>query len=505
MRVPCSADALRLGTLLEDVTAGGAASTLDDTASCDLQAEVRGIATDSRSIEAGDVFFALVGERVDGHAFVGRALGEGAHAAVVSEERLASLPAELHARCIAVDDPLAALERLAVGTRERLGFSVTAITGSVGKTTTKEFLATILSQRFRVEKAPRSFNNRLGVALTLLHADSETEHMVLEMGTSAAGEISWLSRLARPERIAITAVAPAHLSGLRDMDGVVAAKAEILDGLAIGGRVFLNRGLYAYGRFAQRAREVGGEVCAWGFGAGAEYPLERVRLQSDGWSFEVSGEAYEIRVPGRHNVENACAAIALALDSGLTPEEIRCGLSQCRLPPGRLEVREKNGFVLLDDSYNANPRSMCAAFDELGSGLGASFGDCGTGRRIAVLGDMLELGSSSEPLHREVGRTLAAQPIDLLVTVGEQSRHIGEAYREALERSGEQAPVGGRHFGDASSAYEFLTGELVRGDRILFKGSNRVGVGQLARRVEEWTELAHRVATDTRCAATDAG
>ena len=437
------------------------------------------VSTDTREIAKGDIFFALAGERFDGHDFVECALASGASACVVSRRhaaRLAALAAvEGGRRLVAVEDPLAALERLAHRNRRESKVEVTAITGSVGKTTTKEFLRVVLSRRFATRAAPKSFNNRIGVARTLLSADRSTEHLVVEMGTSGPGELAHLSRSVRPERVIITTVAPAHLSGLRDIDGVIAAKAEILEGLSPLGVAYVGAGVPGYEHFVERAP---GGVRSFGLERGdvAAHGIRPTAVADVGWDFEVGSESYTVLVPGRHNVVNALAAVAVALDLGLDPHEIRAGLAECRLPPRRLDVRVEGDVLFVDDSYNANPRSMESALDAFDE-LAARRPD---GRRIAVLGDMLELGDESRGFHERIGQRLAARPVDCLVTVGGDSRYLSASFVSDLASRGLGDTARVAHFESALQAEAHLASELRGGDTILFKASNLLGMGRLA-------------------------
>jgi UDP-N-acetylmuramoyl-tripeptide--D-alanyl-D-alanine ligase len=455
---------------------------------------VSGFSTDSRTIAPGQVFVALAGERFDGHDFLGEAAQRGATGFLVSEGKLTAGMRSRPEPVIAVGDTLDALEKVALWQRSRLRFRVTAVTGSVGKTTTKEFLRTLLSRRWRVAAAPKSFNNRLGVALTLLSADRDTDEMVLEMGTSALGEISLLSRAVRPERVVVTKVALAHLSGLGDLEGVAAAKREILDGLRPDGTAYLCADLEGFTRFAERAP---GRVRTFGWkdgdfavrsceslgGGPREPPGFRFRLEHAGREEELL-----LRVPGRHNVVNAAAAAAVARDLGLSWEDVREGLLECRLPPGRLQVETIAGVTMVDDAYNANPASMAASIEAWES-LDAS--SCR--RRIAVLGDMLELGERSTALHEDLGRRLAQADVDLVVGVGPQSSHLLRSFRDERARSGSGAGPS-EHFLEAVPALPFLQRHVLPGDSVLFKASHRIGLGELVVGLRRW--LQEREAQD---------
>ena len=460
---------MRLSEIIAAVDGSPAAASTDDPA-------ITGVCTDSRKVDPGELFVPLCGEHHDGHDFIAGAFERGAAASLSSRDASAGSGR----RIVKVSDTLTALEDLALYNRGELSFEVTAITGSVGKTTTKEFLKHILGTDFTVAAAPKSFNNRLGVALTLLETDEDTEHLVVEMGTSGKGELSYLSKRVRPERIIITTVAPAHLEGLEDLPGIIAAKAEIFEGLDPAGRAYLNPAAPGYEEF--RAC-LDGEPRTYGT-VGADFPLELSPAAGGaqvGYRFRDGAEEYTLELPGEHNVTNAGGAIAVALDLGVSPASIREGLARCRLPPGRLNVWTEAGVHFVDDSYNANPCSMKAAldtFEEYCAGITE-------GRNIAVLGEMLELGPRSRHYHAEIGSLLAGKPVDLLVTIRGSSRYLGEAFTRERESRGRRGDAKTMHFEELSPAREYLSEEIRSGDKLLFKASNAVGLSGLAEELRE--------------------
>lgn len=453
---------------------------------------VADVVTDSRTLSDSSLFVALEGENGDGHAFVGEARRRGAVASVVRHTQLSRLPPS-EGPYIAVDEPLAALERMGVCNRRLANLSIVGVTGSVGKTSTKEFLATILAADFRVQAAPKSFNNRLGVALTLISAKRATEVLVVELATSGPGELAHLSRLVQPERVVVTEIGASHLAGLGDIDGVAEAKAEVLEGLASDGGAFINRGIYGFERF--RERLAGRRLVSYGW---AEAPADGldfsasccrpVALRPDngsdaaespyGYEFAVNEtETFVLPLPGRHNVLNALGAVAVARDFGMSWESIRGGLTQCRLPPWRGQIVSAGEVFLFDDSYNANPASMTAAIREwqaFGETVSPTGRQASAGGAVAVLGDMLELGSGAQTLHEEVGRQLAAGSVRLLVTVGNESEWIRSAYRQ------KGGPALTAHFSTGDDATEFLRDALLPGDWVLFKGSRRIGLDRVS-------------------------
>ena len=489
-----------LGTIVDCIGAEWVGQKIPDRT---LVAEV---STDTRHLSGRPLFVALTGDNFDGHKFVGQAAQRGAVASVVARSAVANLP-EDSGPLLVVDDPLVSMERLARWNRDRLDVRVVSVTGSVGKTSTKEFLGTILSERYRVTTAPKSFNNRIGVATTLLSAGPSTEVLVTELGTSGPGEISHLSKLVRPERVILTEIAPSHLAGLGDLAGVLAAKSEIFDGLSAGGNAYLRKRMFGFDSLKERAP---GPVKTFGWSSDADYCVtdcERVWLgdprsvsgsKAYGYHFTVNGcENFLLPVPGRHNVLNAAAAIGVARDLGLSWQDIRSALAICRLPPLRLQVVEVKGVLFMNDCYNASPRSMEVAIDEwaaIGQEVAAKASKRAVtaspsdetsprGGLVAVLGDMLELGDHSQRLHEQLGRRLAKCPLRLLVTVGRDSSWVQDAYR-SLGGEGES-----EHFTTVEDAIPFLRANVRSGDQMLVKGSRQTGLERVFNDLHRWVKL----------------
>ena len=419
---------------------------------------------DSREAGPGDLFVALSGERSDGHDFAAEAVGAGAAGALLSR------PVEGlgEAACFFVADPLAALQRLAAAWRSALADTVVVgITGNVGKTTTKLMAASVLRARYRVHAAESNYNNEIGVPLCLLSLGPEVERAVIEMGMYTTGEIADLARWARPRTGVVLNVGPVHLESAGSLERIARAKRELVEALPAGGHAILN---VDDPRVEQMAAHTAARV--WRLGLGEDADVRAVDVESrgrDGFAFTLvtSGAAGEasrrVRVPtpGVHLVPNVLAAAAVGLADGLTLDEVACALAG--LAPGpRLLMRElPGGVTLLDDSYSAGPAATLAALDLL-SEL--------PGRRIALLGDMRELGELSPSLHRDVGRRAGAV-VDVLYTVGELGRAIGEA---ALEGGAPKGAV--RHQRSAPEAAEALAGELRPGDVLLIKGSRALAL-----------------------------
>lgn len=385
-------------------------------------APVRRVVIDSREIEPGDLFVALPGTRVHGHAYVADALRRGAVSALVGPDA-APLPEDLADRSqVRVPDPRRALADLASAHRRALRCRVVGITGSNGKSSTREMIARVLEPLGPVVQSIRSYNNDLGVPLTILRADAATSSLVVEMGTSGPGEIARLAEIARPDVGVVTNVCAAHLEGLGSEDGVAREKSDLVRALRPDGFAVLNGDDARVAAMAavSPAHVVRTSVGDWSADVWGCEPKRTPR----GVEFWLFGKMRMfLPVPGLHNVQNALAAVAVGLVAGATPAQIREALRDVRLPSMRMQRLTFGRRTLFLDCYNANPASMRAAVEELAAR------PC-SGRRVLVLGDMLELGRASEELHEAAGRH-AASRVDVLWCVGAASRAAREAAVEA--------------------------------------------------------------------------
>jgi len=423
-----------------------------------------GVAVDSRNVREGNLFVAIRGARVDGHEFAVQAAGRGARA-LLAERVPDGLPAGFP---VAVaPKPIEALQRLASAERKRMGFRLAAITGSAGKTTTKDFTAAILGRQFAVEKTPGSQNSQIGFSMSVLNLPREPEWMVGEMGLSEPGELSRLSRAFEPDVAALLLVAPAHLEFFPSVDAIAEAKAEILEGLRPGGAFVANADDFRVERIAAR-QTAAGPVIRFGVSPKADVRASGVAREPGGgtrFQLETPAGAAAVRLPlpGAHQVANFLAAAAIAFAVGLSAEDSAAAAADLRPAAHRGEWRRHaSGARLYDDAYNANPSSMRAALETLGAQDAK--------RRIAVLGDMLQLGADEAEWHRDVGRLVPGRA-DRLICVGERARWIGEGAVEAG-----LAPAFVERAGDAVEAAELLAGSLEAGDVVLFKASRGVGL-----------------------------
>lgn len=433
------------------------------------EAMIEGAAIDSRAVRGGEVFFAFSGARVDGHRFVPDALERGAAAAMVQEDLVAPPSGAL----IRVEDTFKALHDLARHVRTRVPEKLVGLTGSAGKTTTKELLAAMLAARFRVHKTPGNLNNLYGFPLSLLNAPDGTQWMVAEMGMSTPGELRQLSLLGRPDAVLFTVVRPVHLEFFESVQAIAEAKAEILAGLAPDGFIVANADDPEVSRIARRH---GARVVWYGIhAAGADVRARDLSPEPGGavgsrFTLEAGGRSQEVRLPlhGLYNVENCLASAACAYALGVSLEEIAAAVRAVKPASMRGVVhRAEAGFTLVDDSYNSNP-------DALGKALeGAAL--LPGGRRVAVLGDMRELGPEGSRFHREAGERAARLGFSPVAGVGELSRELAAGARAAGAES--------LWLPDAAAAAEWAAGEVRPGDLVLVKASRGVGLDAVVRRL----------------------
>ncbi|RJQ54110.1 MAG: UDP-N-acetylmuramoyl-tripeptide--D-alanyl-D-alanine ligase [Actinobacteria bacterium] len=388
---------------------------------------VEGFSTDSRSISAGEMFVPLKGENFDGMFFVASALDAGAAGALVTrwnEKLRKSLrPAiEAGAAMVKVDDGLRAFQRLAAHARSGLKAEVIGITGSTGKTTTKDFLSAMLRPSMNVVASQRSFNNEIGVPATILSADSDTDVLVLEMAMRGEGQIRQLCEIARPQAGLVTNVGKTHYEFLGSEARIAEAKGELVEAIGPGGFVVLNADDYWTHKLRAMAKA---EVITYGTKSAADVQADEIEIGSDGCAsfvLRTGGRRKKIRLraPGRHNVYNAAAAAAVALNLGASLKDVAAGARTVALSGMRMELfTTADDVVVLNDAYNANPASVQAALETLHSIQSP-------GKKIAVLGDMMELGTMSDVAHFQVGEIAARLGLDALVTVGALSRRIAE-------------------------------------------------------------------------------
>jgi UDP-N-acetylmuramoyl-tripeptide--D-alanyl-D-alanine ligase len=422
----------------------------------DLGVPVQGVSIDSRTLAVGEAFFAICGHRLDGHAFAREAIGRGA-ACLVVHALSDDLPG--HVPVVLVDDTTTALGRLAAAYRRRFDVPVVGVTGSNGKTTTKELIAGVLGTRLRVLRSAGSLNNQWGLPLTLLQLGPAHQAVVLEMGTNRPGDIAYLAAIAAPTLAVVTTVSPAHLEELGSIEGVVAEKSALVRAVPASGRVVLNAD---DARVMGMAEAAAAPVLAYGRRPSAEVRAVGPVSESTGgveFTLAIAGGEHPVRLAlaGSQNVANALAAAATGHALGLALPDIVRGLEAVRPQPGRCVWRAAGAVRILDDSYNANPASVRAALETARTARG-------DGRLLVALGDMLELGPHAAEAHRELGRAVAAAGVAELVGMG---RLAGEAV-EAARAAGLSAATRASTFEDTVA---HLLKRLVPGDVLLVKGS----------------------------------
>jgi len=433
----------------------------------DTAAVAGGYSIDSRTLVPGELFFAVTGERLDGHEFVEPALAAGALAAVVQREQAARY-GEQH-RLLGVVDPLAALQRLGTAVRRLWGKKLIAVTGSTGKTTTKEAIAQVLHTHFRVLRSEGNLNNHFGLPLQLLRLEPEHEIAVIEIGMNHAGEIRALAEIAHHDVAVVTNVGPVHLEFFDSIAAIARAKYELIETLHAGGTAVLNADDQYVSQFG---RDFHGKVVTFGIERPADVRAENVGQRGlEGAAFDLlaGGCRQSVSLPllGLHNVYNALAAATVGLEMGITPSEAATALAALVPQDKRGQLTEVAGATVVNDCYNSNPKALEA--------MVTSFAHLPARRRIVVAGEMLELGATGEELHRLCGAAIAKNGIDVLLGVRGQARHMVEAARAA--------GMAAEFVETPQQAGEWLAREVRPGDAVLLKASRGV---KLEGALETW-------------------
>ncbi|MCQ2497447.1 MAG: UDP-N-acetylmuramoyl-tripeptide--D-alanyl-D-alanine ligase [Lachnospiraceae bacterium] len=432
---------------------------LKNAQNADCNKEAQGVDIDSRKIEKDYIFIATKGEKVDGHSFVNDVAKKGALGAIVETDGDYELP------YIVVDNSFDALKKLAAFYRSRLNIPIIGVTGSVGKTSTKEFIAGTLSAKYKVLKTFGNHNNEVGMPLTLLSIKEEHEIAVVEMGISDFGEMERLASISKPDACVITNIGQCHLEKLIDRDGVLSAKTKMLDYMNPDGLTLLNGD---DDKLITVKKNNNREPKFFGIGENNDYyatDIEEKGLLGSEAVFVIKKNdtelRYEVKVPlpGRHMVSNALAAWAVAEEFGLTPDEIIKGISEVKATAGRSNIIDTGKYIVIDDCYNANPVSMKAAVDLLMSA---------NSRKVAILGDMFELGENTGQLHYSVGEYCGQSDVDVLVAIGELAKNI---YDGATEKD-INSSILKYYFENKEQALEELSDILKEKDSVLIKASN---------------------------------
>jgi UDP-N-acetylmuramoyl-tripeptide--D-alanyl-D-alanine ligase len=418
---------------------------------------VTGVSTDSRTIRPGDCFFALTGENFDGHDYVSQVLAKGAACAVVCRDVEAGSGPILKVR-----DTIQALGDLARAYRRMNPFQVVAITGSVGKTTTRQIVHHVLSRRFRTHQAQKSFNNNIGLPLTLLGAPPDSEVIIAEIGANHPGEIAPLTRIAQPDIAVVTNAHPAHLEGFGDLATIIKEKLSIAEGLSDAGTFLINGDIEL---LAATARSLGRPFRTFGRSPDADYRIEQIACSGTSSTFVIRGTRVHLPLPGPGNVENAAAAWAVCDQFGLTADDFARAVADLPAVSMRAETLQIGSLTVLNDCYNANPASMRNALAMLANLRSSS--DANRNRRLVfICGRMAELGPQTESLHEELGAAAAKAGVDLLVAVGEEPKTAARVATETAR--GDLQTI---CFDDTQSTCEHVQEFLREDDIILVKGS----------------------------------
>lgn len=434
--------------------------------------DVRGVSIDTRTLDVGNLYVPIIGEKLDGHRFIEAAFEKGAVGSMVDEKH----PIEADGRAyVIVEDTTKAYQQLAASYRDSLSLKIIGITGSNGKTTTKDIMASVLGKKLKVTKTIGNLNNHIGVPKTLLNLSPSTEVGIIEMGTERFGEISELTRMAHPDIAMITNIGDCHLEELLTRENIAKAKLEILEGMPKDG-TFLYNWDDPVLRKAVADREIEQRVLTFGTEEGADYRLELVHADITGTIFKLNGEEYEVNLLGNHQMYNAACAIIVAKLFGLDDATIREGLYVRDTTSMRSELLNCQGFDILNDCYKSNPQSLLEAFETMSLLTGYT-------RKIAIIGDMLELGEREKELHYEVGTKINPNDIDYLLCYGPLSEEIARGakvnfpnYRVA-------------HFERKEDLVDAAKYVIVKGTLVLVKASRSIRLEEIIESLKELTAI----------------
>ena len=435
----------------------------------EIGGSISGVSTDSRTVKSGDCFFAVTGDNFDGHDYVEQAITKGAVCAVISRD-VKSGPV------LKVADTVKALGDFARHYREKAGYKVVAITGSVGKTTTRQIVYHVLSRHFRVSQAQKNFNNQIGLPLTLLDADEDTQVVVAELGTNYPGEIAYLTGIALPDIAVVTSVHSAHLEGLGDLQAIIEEKLSISEGLQPDG-IFIINGDFdrLVSTYEAKDKKPAG-FFTFGKTDGCDIQARNISNDGFGSSFTVDQTQVYLPLPGMGNIDNALAAWAVCAQFGLTIDDFAKAVKTQPAVSMRAEMLQIGTLTVLNDSYNANPASMNNALDIL-----TNIDSTRKRRLVFICGDMAELGSQTEHLHAELGASIAKAGVHFVMAVGKFAKIAAEA---AKEKSGNDLQI--KCFDDTLSACNNLEDYIKDYDIILVKGSR---TAKLEMAVEKLTQI----------------
>ncbi len=423
------------------------------------------VVIDSRLVKEGDLFIAIAGKKHDAHVFVPQVIDAKAAAIMVHQDPSPEIVEKAQAAGVAIvrcDDTVSGLNRLAAAYRRELRAKVIATGGSNGKTSTKRIIHTLLSEKFKGVASPKSFNNNIGMPLTLLDVEPSHEYVVLEIGTNAPGEIAALADVCRPDIAIITSIGLEHLEKLGDLAGVAREEASVSRFITEGGTLIMPAGITELTEALKRSKSQ--RITVGLVGSKADLTADHIAQTVEGISFDLNGRApFKLPLLGEHNAMNALIAIAVARRLGIADEQIQAGLANVQAAPMRLEMMHVAGHLVINDAYNANPSSVTASLETF-----AKLNLEGNPRKIVVLGDMLELGAQSESLHRNVCRMVASLKFSMFVAIGPVMR---QAAQEAEDRG-----IAVHRFASTAEAAKKLSSLVEAGDALLLKGSRGMAV-----------------------------
>lgn len=442
--------------------------------SIDKKKEAAGVAIDSRLVEKDYIFIATKGERVDGHDYIASAFEKGV-LAVICEH----VPEGVKGACIVVKDSLLALKEIAEFYRNQLNIKVVGVTGSVGKTSTKEFIAAVLEEKYNVLKTEGNFNNEIGLPLTICRIRDEHEVAVLEMGISDFGEMTRLAKMARPDVAVITNIGQCHLENLKDRNGVLSAKTEIFKYLKEDGVACL----FADDDKLITVRNVNGKKPVF-FGSSKEVKVHPLSVTTNGLlgsdcTIACGDKVFIVHIPlpGIHRLYNTLAAVAVGDVLGLSEKEMAAGIEKIKATPGRGNVIKTDCLTILDDCYNANPVSMSAAIDLL---------MLADSRKVAVLGDMFELGEEEKWMHESVGKYAASKEPDVIYCIGELGRSIYDGVVGQISKGKVDKSIYVRHFATKEDFLAQVDSLIKEGDAVLVKASHGMHFEEIVNKLKEW-------------------
>jgi len=430
-----------------------------------------GVSIDSRTTKAGDCFFAIPGENFDGHDYVADAFAKGAVCAIVNKNQVTSY--EPPGTILTVDDTIKALGDFAREYRRQASFKVIAITGSAGKTTTRQIAYRALSRRFRVFQSPKNFNNNIGLPLTLLGADPDDQIVIAELGSNHPGEVAYLTGIAAPDVAVVINVHPAHLEGFGDLQMVAKEKLSIAEGLSKNGLLIINADMVKWLNY--QLPVTNNQIMTFGKSDGSDYQARNIISDGSASRFTIDGTEVYLPLAGPGNVENALAAWAVCSQFGLTIDDFAQAVKTASPPPMRAELLKIGTLTVLNDCYNANPASMKNALHIL-----SDLNSDGKRRTVFICGDMAELGVQAERFHTELGISIAQAKVQLLLTVGKFTKITAEAARTSAEYN-----LQIKCFEDTLSACNNLHEFIKDYDIILVKGSRTAGLEMAVEKLKE--------------------